>query len=230
MGSFIICYTTRSLITLTVTKHYGIHVKTHFDALDQSWYAAYANLDLAVPGTPARNEPLPMAENDYRVPTFFVGMGLTAPFPPAFLVHLNQQQAIIQQQLTNAYQQLSRINGPLFPDAGNLPAGEFCVPIQRPIDMLSTVIRVDDFQKIPCHAFSSFVDEDKKSTWYPKTDLSRGSYGRTMLWVKTDENDRIQEVSIRKLGFGLTALLYGFKLLASQLLTEKESSYKRRQP
>ncbi|KAE9965414.1 hypothetical protein EG328_009666 [Venturia inaequalis] len=182
----------------SMTKHYGIHVKKHFDALDQSWYAAYANLDLAVPGTPARNEPLPMAENDYRVPTFFVGMGLTAPFPPAFLVHLNQQQAIIQQQLTNAYQQLSRINGPLFPDAGNLPAGEFCVPIQRPIDMLSKVIRVDDFQKIPCHAFSSFVDEDKKSTWYPKTDLGRGSYGRTMLWVKTDENDRIQERVVTK--------------------------------
>lgn len=63
----------------------------YLDVLDQSWYAAYAHLNLSVPGTPARDEPLPMLENGYRVPTFFAGMGLTAPFPPAFRGYYQHQ-------------------------------------------------------------------------------------------------------------------------------------------
>lgn len=163
--------TTRSPTSSTVAKYYGLYVKKHLNALDQCWYDAYANLDLSVPETPRRDEPLPMLSNNYLVPTFFAGMGLNTPFSPAFLA--------CHQQRTNHQLQLSRSIGPLVPDAGELVQnGDFSIPIQRPLDMTVKIMKVGNFQEIPYHAFPSFVHKDvKESTWHPKTDLCRDSYG-----------------------------------------------------
>lgn len=81
---------------------------------------------------------------------------------------------------------------------------------------------VDDFQKILCHEFPNFVEEGQEFTWHPKTDLCRGSYGRAILWVKTDKSDKIQDVSNRTMGLKLPVLVYEFRIPAAN--RNRESS------